>query len=183
MTNVRSRGVASVGLQPDGSVAWVLGMNGSIYTYDVDSTGQFTAGASTDDSSVMALGANTSLKSRSQQLASYVSAPISHPSLTTKSFYPRLSVSPDGSFLASGSSSGKALVWDTNSIFKGQKTDARARWLEEDNVDQGLLRHGNVSEMESLAVVLSGHAAEVSCVDWGYDTVSASFLAVSKSKG
>lgn len=124
----------------------------SIYTYNLDSTGCFISGSSSVDE-VLALGPSASLftssRQRNHNLASYIHTPISHPSLTLDSFYPRLSVSRDGAFLASGSSTGKILLWDANALLD----------------PFGL-------EESSKPVVLAGHTAETSCVDWGYDTVS-----------
>jgi WD40 repeat protein len=89
----------------------------------------------------------TSAATSSSMLA-YISNPLQSTSLRTDSFYPRLAVSPCGSYLAAGSSTGRVLLWDTNA----------------------LLRVG-ASNKEREPVVLGGHVAEVSGVDWGFDSV------------
>ena len=74
--------------------------------------------------------------------------PITHPCLQVSSFYPRLALSPCGTFLAAGSSNGRLVLWDA----------------------KRLLTPGATAKED--AVILDAHTAEVSSVDWSHDNVS-----------
>jgi hypothetical protein len=114
----------------------------SIYTYHLDSFGWFTAGASP----VLPPSANGS---ELDNLSAYLPKVLSHHSLKLDTFYPRLALSPCGSFLAAGSSTGNVLLLDAESILRPEATEAA-----------------------TTPVVLGGASAETSGVDWGYDSVS-----------
>lgn len=136
------------------------GFSNSIFTYDLDSTGTFTSGSSKKDALLPLADPSLSSDSpfrhrssaprptRNHHLASYIRQPLSHPALTVETFYPRLALSRDGEYLASGSSSGKVLLWDTRPLLSSRGADA------------------------NIPTVLGGHSLETSSVDWGYDSVS-----------
>lgn len=140
-----------------------------MYTYHIDSLSWFTSGSSPvlppassqsspselssqpSSSQLSSTPSNSSNSAYDNNLSAYLSKPLSNPSaLKIDTFYPRLAISPCGGYLASGSSTGNVLVWDTEKV----------------------LRPG-ASEKEREAVVLGGaSSAETSGVDWGYDSVS-----------
>jgi len=68
---------------------------------------------------------------------------LAHPNMFVKSFYVRLSNSPCGSWLASGSSGGGLYVWDVASR----------------------------SSVPRAAVELKVTGQEIGAIDWGFDSV------------
>jgi len=112
----RARGIVSVALDEQGEWAWALATDGSIYTY-------------------LAL----SLSTPSPDLPI-----LSHPNLSSASFYVRLALSPCGKYLASGSSNGEVYTWAVDDT------------------------------PTSVPVELVGHerGKEVGALDWGFDTLA-----------
>ncbi|KAF8308953.1 WD40 repeat-like protein [Clavulina sp. PMI_390] len=178
----RSRAICDVAVHPSGSVAWGLGKDGQVYTYHIDSAGWFTAGSSpflppppsTAKPSLLSRSKSYSQTTTSQlagttettsnsNLTPYLTPPLTRPhALKVDTFYPRIAMSPDGRWVACGSSSGNVVLWDVDAVLKPCSN--------KNGLDESNGRHKTARD----PVVLGGGGsatAETSGVDWGHDSL------------
>lgn len=90
-------------------------------------------------------------------------ATYSDPSMLISNFYIRLSLSPDGRYLAAGSCKGGLMTWDTQE--RGPDVDGRADGSRTVAKKLGMGVEIGMSEV-------GGKDREVCAVDWGKDIVS-----------
>ena len=137
----RARGISTLalGCGPSAGKLFALGIDSRVHVYNAYG----------------AAGVPLSYESeRDGDTDSAFGAPLetySHPGMVTNSFYVRIGVSPCGRWLASGSTSGSAYLFDiSQSSYRGQ-LKSTPQWE---------------------GIQLPGQHGEVGALDWGYETLA-----------